>query len=150
MRRISTFGSRLSRRAKNSKERPTWRGRQFLRHVPRPKRRQIKSESELSDLKEATSGLTPEGLTEVTHPLEEVVKMSDREAQFEKGKPGHESGRSPLALVTGASSGIGRAFAQRLGAEGYDLIVVGRRRDRLEELVVSLPNVKVRPLLADL
>jgi uncharacterized protein len=55
-----------------------------------------------------------------------------------------------LALVTGASSGIGRAFALRLGADGYDLVVVGRRRERLEELVAMLPNVKVRPLVADL
>lgn len=55
-----------------------------------------------------------------------------------------------LALVTGASSGIGRAFALRLGAEGYDLIAVGRRLDRLNELVTLLPNVNVRPLVADL
>jgi uncharacterized protein len=55
-----------------------------------------------------------------------------------------------LALVTGASSGIGRAFARRLGGEGHDLVVVGRRRDRLEELVTALPDVEVRPLVADL
>jgi uncharacterized protein len=57
---------------------------------------------------------------------------------------------TPLALVTGASSGIGRAFALRLGGDGYNLVVVGRRRDRLEELVAALPDVKVHALVADL
>jgi uncharacterized protein len=55
-----------------------------------------------------------------------------------------------LALVTGASSGIGRAFALRLGAEGWDVVAVGRRRDRLDQLVAALPGVEVRPLVADL
>ena len=66
-------------------------------------------------------------------------------------KPDHvRAGRPPLALVTGASSGIGRAYTRRLGADGYNLVVVGRRRERLEELVTALPHVRVHPLVADL
>jgi short-subunit dehydrogenase len=57
---------------------------------------------------------------------------------------------SSLALVTGASSGIGMAYAERLAADGYDLVVVGRRRDRLSDLATSLSAVKVRVVVADL
>ncbi|MCF6385655.1 SDR family NAD(P)-dependent oxidoreductase [Mycobacterium sp. MBM] len=58
---------------------------------------------------------------------------------------------SGLALVTGASSGIGRAFATRLAALGYDLIVVARREERLQELASSLSqHSDVQVIVADL
>jgi short-subunit dehydrogenase len=41
---------------------------------------------------------------------------------------------APVAVVTGASSGLGAIFAQRLGERGFDLVLSGRDRNRLEEV----------------
>jgi short-subunit dehydrogenase len=59
----------------------------------------------------------------------------------------------PLALVTGASSGIGLEYAERLAAKGYDLAVVARRRGRLESVAEQLRSdlgVAAEVIAADL
>ena len=57
-----------------------------------------------------------------------------------------------LALITGASSGIGREFAMMLAKSGYDVVAVARRRELLESLAVELQasGAQTRVVVADL
>jgi uncharacterized protein len=63
------------------------------------------------------------------------------------------SAERPLAIVTGASSGIGRVFCERLARRGYDLLVVSRDGNRLEALKRELEEsstIQVEVFPADL
>ncbi|MBQ7985306.1 MAG: SDR family NAD(P)-dependent oxidoreductase, partial [Bacteroidales bacterium] len=57
-----------------------------------------------------------------------------------------------IALITGATSGIGKACAQKFAQKGCDVIITGRRNDRLQSLQKELEdkyNVKVKSLNFD-
>jgi uncharacterized protein len=54
----------------------------------------------------------------------------------------------PVALVTGASSGIGETYARTLARKGYRLILVARRKEKLEKLAAEFGNAEI--LTADL
>lgn len=63
------------------------------------------------------------------------------------------STKAGTALVTGASSGIGKVYSERLAARGYDVILVARREERLKDIAGDLQqrfSIRAEPLVADL
>ena len=54
-----------------------------------------------------------------------------------------------VAIITGAGSGIGAAIARRFAAEGAKLVIMGRRKEKLEETANSCPEGSVLPFQGD-
>ena len=57
--------------------------------------------------------------------------------------------KNSYAVITGASSGIGAEFAKRLAAEGYDLILIARREERLKKISEKLKKLGTECMLIE-
>src|SRR5262245_35840937 len=68
-------------------------------------------------------------------------------------RSGLEARAGETAVITGASSGIGAEFARQLAAQRFHLVLVARRRERLQALAGELTQhygIHAIPLVADL
>ena len=57
--------------------------------------------------------------------------------------------KSVYALITGASSGIGEVFAEQLSKEGYPVILVARRKERLQQTADKIEKQEAKDKLPE-
>ena len=74
-------------------------------------------------------------------PISELPLPLPSSSSFHLSTEGMERWSGKVALVTGASSGIGRAACEALAAAGMNVVAVARRKDRLEELQKHMVEV---------
>lgn len=93
--------------------------------------------------------LTLEALKENVAKLSALVHSREEEI---KAKKASQPGRGKVVMITGTTSGIGLASAHKFAENGYNLIITGRRKEKLQELSNDLQqqyDIEVLPLTFD-
>ncbi len=98
------------------------------------------------------------GKRKCKHPAKVAVMLSIGAGLLAWKKLGNQraafnAGGGKTAVITGASSGLGESFARQLANDGYNLILIARRRQKLENIaqeLISRHNIAVTVIAADL
>lgn len=100
--------------------------------LPEPPQEPVSSIQKNTQIMEMSEQSAINALIENINQLQALLAEKQKEAQHK------ESNHTKIVLITGASSGIGKATAELFAAQGYRLILNGRRLERLENLKNNL------------
>ncbi len=119
--------------------------------APKPKIKKMKLEEEQIDTPEADSATQNalDALRSNINRLSEILK--EKEAAAQKAAE-DRPGKGKTVFITGGTSGIGKATARIFAENGYDVVITGRRKDRVKEIADDFSdsyNTSVRGLVFD-